>query len=126
MRAGSIVTTAPVLKTCSTMEWVTEPDPLLVRPNTTAGFHHEARAVSNGSGGRVAGGVGAIVTRQGRARDRAGAPRPGARAAGAVRARCAAADQLRSGADRDARFRFSPRLRHGVEWKDRRGPASPA
>src|SRR3954471_8983936 len=77
-------------------------------PNTTSGFHREARAVSNGSGGRVAGGVGAIVTRQGRARDRAGAPRPGAKAAGAVRARCAAADQLQSGADRDAWFRFSP------------------
>src|SRR4051794_41694313 len=90
-------------------------------PNTTSGFHREARAVSNGSGGRGAGGVRAIVTRQGRARDRAGAPRPGARAAGAVAARCAAADQPQSGADPDAWFRFSPRRRLAPDGQKRLG-----
>src|SRR5579884_1064774 len=59
--------------------------------STTAGLYGDAFVVSNGSGERAADGGAAILTRRGRVRDRADVPTPDARAAGAVRARWAAA-----------------------------------
>jgi hypothetical protein len=62
------------------------------RSSTTAGVHRSGFAASNGSGGRAAGAGAATPTRRERARDRADVPRPDATVAGAVRARCGAAD----------------------------------